>query len=165
MNGNRLASLALVCSMSFAAMGLGGCCCSASRGEACGDSAAEAQKLKQLDADWSAAAATRDAGKVAAFYADDAMAFPPGGKLAVGQEAARKVWASYFAEPSFKLSWTTTDAAAAGDLGYTCGTYVATFAGPDAKTAHEDGKFLCVWRKGADGRWKAWRDMWNADGP
>jgi hypothetical protein len=58
------------------------------------DTAATAKALTQLDADWSMAAATRDADKVASFYAADAIAYPPNEPIAIGQPAAKAVWAS-----------------------------------------------------------------------
>jgi len=126
---------------------------------------AEAKALAKLDDDWSKAAATRDADKVAAFYAEDATAYPPNEPVCVGREAARKVWAAYFAEPTFTISWKTDHAevASSGEIGFTAGTYQDSFKGPDGKMVHEKGKYLCVWKKGKDGAWKATNDMWNSD--
>ena len=128
-----------------------------------GDMDADAKALARLDDDWSAAAATRDAAKVASFYADDALAYPPNEPVAVGKAAAQKVWAAYFAEPSFRISWKTTHAEVNGDLGFTSGSYEDSFKGPDGKLVQEKGKYLCVWKKQKDGSWKAIHDMWNAD--
>jgi len=128
-----------------------------------GEIDANAKALAKLDDDWSAAAATRDAAKVASFYADDALAYPPNEPVAVGRAAAQKVWAAYFAEPSFKISWKTTHAEVNGDLGFTSGTYEDSYKGADGKLVQEKGKYLCVWKKQKDGSWKAIHDMWNAD--
>jgi uncharacterized protein (TIGR02246 family) len=123
----------------------------------------EAKVLAKLDDDWSAAAATRDAKQVAAFYADDAIAYPPGEPMAIGRAAAEKVWAAYFSEPTYRLSWKTTHAEVHGDLGYTAGSYEDSYTGADGKTVAGKGKYLCVWKKQKDGTWKATRDMWNTD--
>jgi uncharacterized protein (TIGR02246 family) len=124
---------------------------------------AEAKALAKLDDDWSAAAATRDAKRVASFYADDAIAYPPNEPVAVGKAAAEKVWAAYFADPSYNLSWKTTHAEVTGTIGYTAGTYEDSYKGPDGKKVQGKGKYLCVWKKQNDGTWKAIRDMWNTD--
>jgi uncharacterized protein (TIGR02246 family) len=124
---------------------------------------AEAKALAKLDDDWSAAAATRDAKRVASFYADDAIAYPPNEPVAVGKAAAEKVWAAYFADPSYNLSWKTTHAEVNGPIGYTAGSYEDSFKGPDGKKVQGKGKYLCVWKKQSDGTWKAIRDMWNTD--
>ena len=97
------------------------------------DMDANAKVLAKLDDDWSKAAATRDADRVASFYAEDAIAYPPNEPVAIGRAAAKKVWASYFADATFSISWKTVHAevAKSGDLGYTAGTYEASFKGPD----------------------------------
>jgi ketosteroid isomerase-like protein len=129
------------------------------------DMDAAAKALAKLDDDWSAAAATKDAEKVASFYAENAIAYPPNEPVCNGRAVAKKVWAAYFADPSFAISWKTTHAevAKSGELGFTSGTYEASFQGPDGKMIHEKGKYLCNWKKQADGTWKAIHDMWNSD--
>lgn len=123
--------------------------------------------LAKLDDQWCAAAATKDARKVGSFYAENAIAYPPGEPMASGQAAAEQVWARYFKDPSFEISWKSdrAEAAASGDIGYTSGAYQCAYRGPDGRPVREQGKFLCVWRKQADGSWKAIHDMWNTDTP
>jgi len=129
------------------------------------DMDAQAKVLAKLDDDWSAAAAKKDVDLVASYYADDAIAYPPNETAAIGRAATKKVWAAYFAEPTFKLSWKTLHAevSTSGDLGFTAGTYEDSFKGPDGKLVTETGKYLCTWKKGKDGKWKAIHDMWNSD--
>lgn len=125
--------------------------------------APNAKALAALDNDWSKAAATHDADKVASYYADDAHAYPPNEPMVTGRAAAREVWASMFKIPDFKISWTTVSAGVDGNTGYTAGTYEDSYKDASGKTINEKGKYLCVWRKGADGKWKAIHDMWNSD--
>jgi ketosteroid isomerase-like protein len=129
------------------------------------DMDAAAKALAKLDDAWSAAAGQRDIEKVASFYAENTVAYPPNEPVCLGREAAKKVWAAYFADDSFKISWKSTHAevASSGDMGFTSGPYEASYTGEGGKTVHEKGKFLCVWQKQADGTWKATHDMWNAD--
>ncbi len=124
---------------------------------------AKTKALIALDDDWSKAAGARDVDRVASFYADDANAYPPNQPLAHGRAAARKVWANYFSDPSFNISWKSTSAGVENNLGWTAGTYEDSMKGPDGKMIVDKGKYLCVWRKGADGKWKAIQDMWNSD--
>ncbi len=121
--------------------------------------------LTQLDENWSNVAATRNADSLASFYAADAIAYPPNEPMAIGQPAAKKVWASYFADSTFSISWKTDHArvSKSGDLGFTAGTYEDSFTGPDGAPVTERGKYVCVWAKQADGTWKAVRDIWNTD--
>lgn len=129
------------------------------------DTDAIAKTLSQLDDDWSKVAASKNAEAVAAFYSDDAIAYPPNEPAAVGRAAAQKVWAGYFADSTFTISWKTdhAGASASGDLGFTAGTYEDSFMGPLGNRINEKGKYLCVWAKQADGTWKAVHDMWNTD--
>jgi uncharacterized protein (TIGR02246 family) len=129
------------------------------------DMDANAKALVKLDDDWSKAAAARDVEKVASYYADDAVAYPPNEPAANGREAAKKIWAAYFAEPTFKISWKATHAEVAkdGDLGFTAGTYEDSFKGSDGKMVSEKGKYVCMWKKQKDGSWKAIHDIWNSD--
>ena len=147
-----------------AAIGMTGLLLSASCAPAV-DTAALANHLTQLDDDWSKAAATKNADAVAAFYATDAIAYPPNAPVAVGQAAAREVWAAGFADSSYTISWTTAHAgvSTSGDLGYTAGTYQESYRGPDGTPVSVTGKYLCVWARQPDGSWKATNDMWNTD--
>ncbi len=129
------------------------------------DMDANAKVLAKLDDDWSKAAVAKDVDRIASFYAEDAIAYPPHEPAAIGRTAARKVWAAYFADKTFTISWKTLHAevAGSGDIGYTTGTYEASFAGPDGKLVKEQGKYVCAWKKQKDGNWKAIHDIWNVD--
>jgi ketosteroid isomerase-like protein len=121
--------------------------------------------LAKLDEDWSKAAQTKDPDKIAAFYSDHAVVYPPNGPIAVGKAAAREVWAGAFRDSSYTIRWKPerAEVGKGGDMGFTSGTYESTITGADKKISREKGKYLCVWKKQADGNWKAAHDMWNAD--
>lgn len=124
-----------------------------------------AKALTTLDADWSKAAVAKDIERVASFYAQDAVAYPPNEPVSIGHSAAKEVWAGYFADPTFTISWKTTHAevAKSAEIGFTSGTYESTFKGPDGKPTQEIGKYVCIWAKQKDGSWKAVHDIWNSD--
>jgi ketosteroid isomerase-like protein len=123
-----------------------------------------AKALAKVDDEWSKSAATKDAERVASFYAEDAMVYPPNAAAVTGRAAAKTVWASLFADSTFRLAWTTVHAAVAkgGDMGYTAGTYEDSWTGPDGKLMNEKGKYVCVWKKQKDGLWKAIFDAGSA---
>jgi ketosteroid isomerase-like protein len=50
-----------------------------------------------------------------------------------------------------------------GELGFTAGTYEASYNAPDGKPVIEKGKYLCNWKLQKDGTWKSTHDMWNTD--
>jgi ketosteroid isomerase-like protein len=119
-----------------------------------------AKMLAALDDEWSKAATAGDVEKVVSFYADDAIAYPPNAPAVTDHAGIKEAWAKMLADPKAKLSWTTTNAGVDHNMGFTSGTYQVV--GPDGAVV-EKGKYLCVWRKGSDGKWKAIHDMWNSD--
>jgi ketosteroid isomerase-like protein len=57
------------------------------------------------------------------------------------------------------------EVAQSGDIGYTSGTYEFTMNDASGKPVNERGKYLEVWKKQADGKWKCVMDIWNSDLP
>ncbi len=119
-----------------------------------------AKMLAALDDDWSKAATAGDVEKVVSFYADDAIAYPPNAPAVTDHAALKDAWGKMLADSKAKLSWKTTHAGVDHNTGFTSGTYQVV--GTD-EAILEKGKYLCVWSKGKDGKWKAIHDMWNAD--
>ena len=123
-----------------------------------------AAELKALDAEWSKAVGAKNVDKTVSYYADDAIAYPPGAPMVRGRENFKKAWGDMLNTPGLQsFSWKATSAGADGNLGYTSGMYQMTMKGKDGKTTTENGKYVCVWHKGGDGKWKAIHDIWNAD--
>ena len=146
-------------------LGVAAVVCAVAVSAPAGEMDAAAKALAKLDEDWSKAAATRDAEKVAAFYAEDVVVYPPGMPAAVGKAAATTIWKVVFFDPSASISWKSTHAevSKSGELGFTSGTYELSYKGDDGKVVSEKGKSLCIWKKQADGSWKAIHDMWNTN--
>jgi ketosteroid isomerase-like protein len=119
-----------------------------------------AKMLAALDDEWSKAATAGDVEKVVSFYADDAVVYPPNEPIVSDPAAIKESWAKMLADPKAKLSWKTTHAGVDHNTGFTSGTYQV--AGADGAVL-EKGKYLCVWGKGKDGKWKSLHDMWNRD--
>jgi len=76
------------------------------------------QTLRDLDAQWSAAAGAKDLDKTVSFYSDDAIVMPPNASAARTKEAIRKLWQDLIASPGFVISWKATkiEVAKSGDL-------------------------------------------------
>ena len=118
----------------------------------------ERTALSNTDRDWSQS--TNDADKFASFYAQDASFYAAGIPIVKGQAAIHDVLKQLASAPGFALqvSTTNTQVGAAGDIGYTTGTYQLSQAG-----GSEKGKFVTVWKKQADGAWRVTEDIFNAD--
>jgi uncharacterized protein (TIGR02246 family) len=126
------------------------------------DTKASEQALRDLDAQWSAAAAAKDVEKTVSFYSDDAIVMPPNAPADTSKEAIRKGWKDFLDSIS-EISWKTTrvEIAKSGDLAVLVGTYDMTMK--DGTKDH--GKYCEVWEKQPNGNWKCGTDMFNSDLP
>ena len=120
----------------------------------------ERNALLAVDREWSQT--TKDIDKFLSYFAPDASVYPQGMPVSTGASAIRTSMTEMMAMPGFALSWTPTKAevSAAGDIGYTVGTYQSSVAG-----VSEKGKYVTTWKKQTDGAWKAVEDIFNADAP
>jgi ketosteroid isomerase-like protein len=125
------------------------------------------QNLRDLDDQWSTAAGMKDLEKTVSFYSEDAIVMPPNAPAATTKEAIRKVWQDLLASPGLVMRWKTTkvEVANSGDLACISGTYDMTMNDPSGKPVNDHGKYVEVWEKQADGKWKCGTDIWNSDLP
>jgi ketosteroid isomerase-like protein len=121
--------------------------------------------LLAADADWEHAYAAKNLKKAVAFVADEASMLVPNAPIASGKAAVSKAIADDMA--SNDLTWHANKAgiARSQDLGYTSGVYEMTFKDASGKMKMDTGKFLTLWKREADGRWKMIYDMFNSDLP
>jgi uncharacterized protein (TIGR02246 family) len=128
---------------------------------------ADASAIKDTEAQWLKAAAAKNPDETVSYYADDASMLAPNMPIVSGKQAIRGVWGQLMANPGFSISWESTKAEASrsGDLGYDIGTYQLTMSDPQGKQNSDHGKYMVIWRKQADGKWKAVGDMFNSDVP
>lgn len=125
------------------------------------------QALRDLDAQWSKAAGSKDLDKTVSYYSDDAIVMPPNASAATTKEAVRKVWGDLIASPGLVISWKAikVEVAKSGDIGFVSGTYEITMNDASGKPVNDRGKYLEVFEKQADGKWKCGADIWNSDLP
>lgn len=125
------------------------------------------QALRDLDAQWSAAAAAKDLDKTVSYYSDDAIVMPPNAASATTKEAIRSAWQEMLARPGAGISWKATkvEVAKAGDLAYVSGTYEDTMTDASGQPVKDHGKYVEIFKKQADGTWKVVADIWNSDLP
>jgi len=129
--------------------------------------AADESAIRAAVAEWAKAAEAKDAEKFLSFYAPNGSLMPPGMSTATGTTALREAVTGLMAMPGLdKLTFGTTavEVARSGDLAYETGTYEETVTDPKTKkTTTAKGKYVCVWKKQADGSWKVLADIFNAD--
>ncbi len=91
----------------------------------------------------------------------------PNAPIAEGREEIAKAFTGFFALPNLNIRWHADKASVAhsGELGYTSGKYQMSFSDPSGKTISDNGKYVTVWKKQADGTWKVQLDIFNTDLP
>ena len=156
--------------IAFCALGLLGLAgCSQAPAPVADNREADAKALREGEVaaftkDWGG----KDADRIAAHYTDDASVMVPNFPVMTGKAAVGKAMKDTLADPNWSLALQTVqvEVSKGGDLGYARGTYVTTATDPASKKAvTEKGRFLTVFRKEADGAWKAIQDMNNAEAP
>jgi uncharacterized protein (TIGR02246 family) len=129
--------------------------------------AADERAIREIEAEWSKAAAAKDLERWVSFYADDAAVYPPGIPMVTGKDTIRKTMAAFFATPgvSLSLQLTKVEVSRSGDLAYCSGTYTGTMNDPKGKPVTDRGKYVVVYEKQPDGNWKCVADIYNSDLP
>ena len=110
----------------------------------------------------------KDADRIAAHYTDDGSLMIPNSPVMTGKDAIGKGLKDALADPNWSLALqpVQVEVSKGGDLGYTRGTYVLIATDPASKKAvTEKGRFVTIFRKEADGAWKAVQDINNAEAP
>ena len=131
------------------------------------DIAAEEAALRAADAEWLKTFEEKDVEGMVSFYAEGASVFPPNAPIVTGREAIRQMWTELAGNPGFALSWEATklEMAQSGELAWMQETYEFTMQGQDGTLQEDRGKVVLVWKKQADGNWKAVADIFNSDLP
>jgi ketosteroid isomerase-like protein/predicted enzyme related to lactoylglutathione lyase len=125
----------------------------------------EQEALFQTDLEF--AQTSVEKGAAEAFYqylTDDALQLPNNAEPVVGRDKIRE---SMKKAPEALLTWKPKKAevAQSGDLGYTWGTYEVKTQNPNGEENIRYGKYLNIWKKQADGKWKVAVDMGNSSPP
>lgn len=129
---------------------------------------ADARAVRETDSAKMQAWASRDADKIAFFFADDATHFSPNVPALKGRQAIRETFKEALADPGMTVSAeaTSIEVSRGGDLAYVIGGYTATWTDPKTKKVMtEKGRYVTVYKKQADGSWKGVVNIDNAEAP
>jgi uncharacterized protein (TIGR02246 family) len=129
-----------------------------------GDHSVDEAAIRAASKEWSDAEAGKDLKKCVSFYAEDGERFATGSPLIVGRDALRKEWAKYLSAPG-SFHWTTSkvEVAGSGDLAYETGVFAIKTVDKNQQPAIINGKYVLVWKKQANGKWKVVADIDNPD--
>jgi uncharacterized protein (TIGR02246 family) len=129
---------------------------------------ADIQALKDNEAQWNKDFQAKDAEKLAAHYADDAVLISPGSQPSIGKEAIHSALKDMVGDNALSLSFQAArvDVAKSGDFAFTQGSYTLTMTDPATKKPVNDkGSYVTVYKKQADGSWKAVSDIASSATP
>jgi ketosteroid isomerase-like protein len=124
------------------------------------------KNLRDLDAQWSAAAASKNVDKTVSYYSDDAMVLAPNTPTATTKDAIRKIWSDFLTSPGATIGWKVVkvEVAKSGDLACVTGNYEFSMNDAAGKPMNDKGKYVELWEK-KGGAWKCGVDIWNSDLP
>jgi ketosteroid isomerase-like protein len=103
-------------------------------------------------------------GAVRSYFTSDGVALPPNGASVVGNDAIA-TWLANF-PPFTDLAFEEVKLEGRGDLAYLHGTFSLMFTPPGATAPiKEQGKHVTIFKRQADGGWKASLGIFNSDLP
>ncbi len=131
------------------------------------DNLSEVKKyIKDIDAKMEAAMMQGDLSGMNDYYADDAISLPSYEPMMKGKaKIIQKAKDDKGKGLKFNsVKFTPQDIYGTNELCYEIGTYDITMVMPEMPQPVTDkGKYLTVWKKTDDGKWKVVAEMWNTD--
>ena len=128
---------------------------------------ADVKAIHDIEVQWNQDFQAKDADKLVAHYSDDAVLMNPGTPASSGKDAIRTALKGMLTDPAFSLKFQATqvEVAKSGDVAYTRGQYIMAMTDPAGKKVINDkGSYVTVYRKQADGSWKAAEDAAISEG-
>jgi ketosteroid isomerase-like protein len=124
---------------------------------------ADRATARQMESAFGAATSAGSVEGMMTGYAPDAMVMPPNMPMAHGTDQIRHLWQGTTSQKaSLQLTQETADGA--GDFMFTSGKYHFQYL-PAETSPSEDGKYLMVYRRGADGKWTIVAESWSSNAP
>jgi uncharacterized protein (TIGR02246 family) len=130
--------------------------------------AADVKAIQDTENQWNQDYAAKDASKILAHYADDAVLMTPDMPADHGITDVSAAIKQMVADPALNLKFQSSkiEVARSGDIGYTQGIYTMTMTDPVTKKVISDhGSYVTTYRKQPDGTWKAVADIATSEVP
>jgi ketosteroid isomerase-like protein len=121
--------------------------------------------LFKLEADFAKDVAARGGAAFADWFAGDGVALGNGAAPLIGKVAIVK--GANWTAKDYQLTWTPTDAmmGPSGDMGYTWGHFEGHSKDANGNAIATSGRYITMWRRGPDGKWKVVLDAGANDPP
>ncbi len=106
---------------------------------------------------------SKDAESIGPNYTEEGSVLPPGAPRQDGRAAVQAFWQAAIDMGLADVVVNTHEVEELGDVATAVGTLSGTVPDGEGGRTALAGKFIVLWRKGADGTWRLHRDIWNFD--
>ena len=151
---------------SFALLGVAGVALlsAACQKAASTDPAAVTSAIKADEKKWNEQFKSKDLEGLLSHYTDDAFFVAPGAPAANGSTDIRKLYSDALTDHYFEVNFASDKIDVSGDLAYARGHFSEKYQDRKSlKIVSDSGSYLTVFKKQADGSWKAVEDIAAAD--
>ena len=112
-----------------------------------------------------AASRSKDAAAKAPLWTENTRFLPPGRNVIIGRAGVQTFWQSGFDQGAYDLVLESAEIRSLGDgVAYEIGRSIVRVRTADGSSIEVPGKSLCIFRREADGIWRADVDIFNAVG-
>jgi uncharacterized protein (TIGR02246 family) len=119
--------------------------------------------IKQFNETVMAAFRNKDAAAMAALWTENTRFLPPGGDIIMGPAGVEAVWQTSFDQGAYDLDLESVEIRSLGDgVAYEIGRSIVRVRTTDGSSIEVPGKSVCIFRREADGIWRADVDIFNA---
>jgi ketosteroid isomerase-like protein len=119
------------------------------------------EELQALNAQWDAAFNAKQADQVAAMYDDAAAVIPAGAAQVSGKEAVLAFWTNTIAQGIIDHKLEMVESGESGDMAFQRGLWSAAMVNDQGERQVFSGNVHLLYRRQADGAWKALTHIWN----
>ena len=119
------------------------------------------QDLQALNTQWDAAFNAKQADQIAAMYDDAAAVIPAGAAQVSGKAAVLAFWTNTIAQGIIDHKLEMIEAGESGDMAFQRGLWSAAVVNDKGERQVFSGNVHLLYRRQADGSWKALTHIWN----
>lgn len=121
--------------------------------------------IRQNNARFEQAIERQDAAALAALYTEDAHVMPSNSDAIAGRANIQAFWESVLQAGIKSGRLETRELEVGGDFAVETGRYQLVIHPAGTAPLADEGKYLVVWHREADGSWKLHRDMFSSNLP
>jgi len=129
----------------------------------------EKEKIRQADIAWAKTGETKNLEAQMDLYSDDQipMMMPPNAPMVKGKENIRAFFEPNYSRSDFSVTWNPeiVEIAESGEVGFVIGVYESRINDANGNPIKDKGKYIEIWKKQKDGKWKCTADIFNSDIP